>query len=537
MALGAGLTIEVRTGGADTQGAGFLFGAAGADFSQQNSKNTTQQGTGTTLSAAITSTSATSCSVTTIANLYGTQQALLANPLVGDWIKIDSEIMKVTAVSGSTLTIMRGQLGTSAATHLISATVTNISNVSTTDLATAGTTTITSATAYFSANAVGNIIYIQGGSVPITAGWYQITAVGTSGANTTATVDRSTGLTTGTGATMNIGGALATPGVASAISVNYSTTFVQNGTYSISSNTTNIAGGALAPAGSSTMIGYSTNRFFGNTDTPPVIQHTASTITTIQSAATFVNMTFNGNSQTAAKFSSSGTAYLYCTIENYNTAVSAGQPVLISCTITGNSAVIAPTAVAVAYYYCEIYANTVTMVANPAVGCISYNNTGATTDGFGSGVGYFIDCFSVNNGRNGFYCNGAGAFYVNCHSESNAAYGYNNALSRAMWVMNCSACLNGTAATNGFTSNVSLFTTLLAPSGTVFVSASANNYALNNIVGQGALLRAAGFCGYAKNFPRGLTTSYPDVGAAQHQDSPPMINQIINRYVVNEGDF
>lgn len=68
--------------------------------------------TGTTLSAAIATTSATSASVTS---------AALFDP--GQIIKIDSEFMLVTAVGGTTLTIERGVNGSTAATHLISAVV------------------------------------------------------------------------------------------------------------------------------------------------------------------------------------------------------------------------------------------------------------------------------------------------------------------------------------------------------------------------------------------------------------------------------
>lgn len=63
----------------------------------------------TTLSAAITSTGATSLSVTSASGF----------PSVGNFrILIGSEILKVTAVSGTTFTVVRGVEGTSAATHL-----------------------------------------------------------------------------------------------------------------------------------------------------------------------------------------------------------------------------------------------------------------------------------------------------------------------------------------------------------------------------------------------------------------------------------
>ncbi len=73
----------------------------------------------TTLSAAITSTGATTCSVTSTTGAPSTT--------TGNWrILVDTEIMIVTAVSGTTLTITRGAEGTTAATHLISAPVTHV---------------------------------------------------------------------------------------------------------------------------------------------------------------------------------------------------------------------------------------------------------------------------------------------------------------------------------------------------------------------------------------------------------------------------
>jgi hypothetical protein len=74
----------------------------------------------TTLTAEITSTSSTSISV----NIASTIE-------IGSVLLIDSEVMVVTAVSGTTLTVTRGAAGTTAATHLTGALVrTNIVKVS-----------------------------------------------------------------------------------------------------------------------------------------------------------------------------------------------------------------------------------------------------------------------------------------------------------------------------------------------------------------------------------------------------------------------
>src|SRR5580698_8835266 len=60
-------------------------------------------------------------------------------------------------------------------------------NISTTDAVAAGSTTITSATAAFNSTITGNIIYLQGGSGSLSAGWYRATYVSA----TSITVDRS----------------------------------------------------------------------------------------------------------------------------------------------------------------------------------------------------------------------------------------------------------------------------------------------------------------------------------------------------------
>lgn len=70
----------------------------------------------TTLSAAISSTSATSCTVTSASGFPGSGTY---------YVQIDSEVIGITAGQGTTSwTITRGQNGSTAATHLINAVVT-----------------------------------------------------------------------------------------------------------------------------------------------------------------------------------------------------------------------------------------------------------------------------------------------------------------------------------------------------------------------------------------------------------------------------
>ncbi len=110
------------------------------------------------------------------------------------------------------------------------------------DGVTNGTTTITSATAAFGTDVVGNLISVSGGSGSVVQAWYQII---TRTSATAIVVDRTTGLTAGTSVVLKIGGALASPGQAAAIMnlagqkayVRYSTT-----TYNLTTATPGAAG-------------------------------------------------------------------------------------------------------------------------------------------------------------------------------------------------------------------------------------------------------------------------------------------------------
>src|SRR5881396_3989765 len=115
-------------------------------------------------------------------------------------------------------------------------------NISTTDAVSNGTTTITSATASFTTGAVGNAIYLQGGTGSIAAQWREVTTfTNSTGVVVDATVAASTGMT------MNIGGALASPGQAGGVGLtNGNIIWIKSGTYTISNTTANTSGGPIS---------------------------------------------------------------------------------------------------------------------------------------------------------------------------------------------------------------------------------------------------------------------------------------------------
>lgn len=434
MALSLNTVLEVRTGGVDTNGGGFVTGASGTDWSQQNA-----------------------------------------------------------------------------------------AQYSVTDGVTAGTTTITSATANFGTDVVGNLIYVQGGTGSVTAGWYQITVRTNS---TTITVDRSTGLTAGTGVTLKIGGALLSPGLATSLmTVVGMTCYVKNdgAVFSITSATVNIAGGCLGPTAQSNIIGYATTRTFNNTDTGPTIQTNVTTATTIQNTAFWWNITFDGNNQTACRLTQVGGKLIRCTFTNFNTASTSSNngPDFSGCLATGNSAaVIGSLGNVASAEYCEAYGNTATPItAQYARNILTYDNPGASTDGIApvlssNGGSELANITAIGNGRDGIRIGGR-SLVTNSVLVNNGAYGIGTNGSTGAVGINNAFYGNATGQMNIATAATYALGSITL-TGDPFVSVAGDNYVLNNLAGAGAALRALAI---PAAFPRGLTENFQDIGAAQHEET------------------
>lgn len=142
--------------------------------------------------------------------------------------------------------------------------------IAVTDAVTDGTATITSATANFPTNLPGNGCYTAGGTGSITAAWYEVV---TRNSSTSITVDRSTGLTAGTGVTLNCGGALATIQKGLDKMVQENTVWIKATTWTITTTLTTLDGN-----GEFKIRGY--NSTHGDRSTKPLIT-TATNSTTI----------------------------------------------------------------------------------------------------------------------------------------------------------------------------------------------------------------------------------------------------------------
>lgn len=404
----------------------------------------------------------------------------------------------------------------------------NSPQYSVTDAVTNGTTTITSATANFGTDVVGNILYISGGSASIVAGWYQIISRTNS---TTIVVDRSTGLTAGTGATLNIGGALLTLAQVASIATSTNVCWIRSGTYDTGSQIDTNANWS-----SYKIYGYGTTRGDG---TRATLRATAA-ITMILArnngeGCIFRNLNFDGNSDTGTnglQFTNHGSNSSIL-LDNCRVFDWSGSGMLSNTTNLMNLFLLNTE-----FFGCAVGLGGSTDASSMiiyAVGCIFRNNSSHGTQRVG---GFFDRCIGYANGGNGFengqntsasynnciaYGNTADGFgsgvgntrrsiYTNCISYGNSSHGFDQTTSDAALAYNCATGSNSSGAFNNVTQVANNILLTVDP----FTDAANGNFSLNNTAGGGALCRAAGFPG---SFVSGLTTGYLDVGAVQHQDS------------------
>lgn len=417
--------------------------------------------------------------------------------------------------------------------------------VSVTDAVTAGTTTITSATATFTANMVGNLLAISGGTGSIALAWYEIVTFTNS---TSIVVDRSTGLSVGTGATLKVGGALASPGAPfiSAVGGNY--VWVKAGTYSITSASTNISGGCVSmPTGttarSTRLSGYNSSR--GDRSTPPLLQASGiSTFILVKGIAGGVieNISVDGATLTSSQginIAASGTRCALCKAVNCTNSGFVGAAGSLGTFCEATTCSTAAAFLTGNWSYCTAHDNTFTGFSTASSGmtlvrCLSVNNTGATSDGFiaSAMVGY-ANCVAYNNGRNGFGITSLTGqiSYMNCVAEGNgqsSGTGTGFTASATMdgaFMLNCSAQAAGASAFNNKTAGISANIPALnqvgtiTPTASVFTTPGSNDFSLNTNASAGAALRAAGVPSTTPWIFGGLSTnSFLDVGAAQHAD-------------------
>ena len=401
------------------------------------------------------------------------------------------------------------------------------------------TSTITSATAAFGTTIVGNIIYLQGGSGGLTAGWYEVTARASS---SSITVDRN--VAAGTGITMNIGGALLTiqkavDNMAAATSAADQLTWVKSGTYNLTAAITTTTPSAVLRR--NRVYGYDATRGdYPTGSNRPTIKTNGNAIDCVVTGADWhwANFILDG-SGAAAGLTGCQTSASFGRIENCKVTsfatqgiyISAGGWTVLRCEVTdiaANGAIRIDTSLAVSVIDCWVHDNTIHGLVgsgNPigltVVRSIFSNNTG-TSDGINTGTGYTITLLNnvcYGNGRDGIRWSTSHDIGCNVRNNvmvNNGGYGINATVggfpAAAALAFDYNAFYNNTSGARNVIGAGPNDVTLTADP---FTNAGADDFSLNTTAGGGAALRSEGYPGA---FPGGLTTGYLDIGAAQHAD-------------------
>lgn len=397
---------------------------------------------------------------------------------------------------------------------------------SVTDGVTAGTTTITSATANFGTDVVGNIMYVQGGTGSVTAGWYQITARGSA---SSITVDRSTGLTAGTGVTLKIGGCFATPGRASSLmAVAGQKTWwkYHASNFVVSTATPGPAGPITFPSVACTLQGYDATRG-DDTGNRPCIEWGSA----LAGDGAFL-VTFASNQlQTVHNIKVDGGGD---TVAN-GVSMPAGSSLLNNCVITdlpgsgGSHGIGVSVAGSSTASNCRVdncltgfgIAGVVTNSVATACAtgfnlssagafvdrCLAYANTG---DGFiSSATSALSNCTSSGNGDDGFHTGTVRVALTNCASTFNTGYAVNASSAQTMRLLRFADYSNTAGRTNSaaFLDDSPVGTISADP----WVAKASGDFRPNDTAGAGALLRGAALGVFGQ-------TDNQDVGAVQHAD-------------------
>jgi hypothetical protein len=345
--------------------------------------------------------------------------------------------------------------------------------------------------------------------------------------------------TTGNGTS---GNPYATPGKAGSVMVGGDRILIKAGTYTLTSTTANVAGGALNPpagtsAAPSRVVGY--NATVGDLDAV----NDFSNFPTLAAAAAFAvspitvgnahchlfNLDLDAANQSNRALLITGSNALVVNCRGRRALFFGfdiqGVSILLRCHATGNgtSGAAFDASIGCIFDSCVAQGNT-----NPGFKldggrsslhrCMSYGNTGATVDGLivtGTSPPWLRHCVFRGNGRDGVRFNDASggdtASVRNCISYGNTGSSFKSAVTTYIemdfdYNAYVAASLSGVPAG---AHDVVL-------TGDPFTNAAGGDFSLNNTAGAGAALRALGFPGV---FPLGLTTGYPDIGAAQHQDA------------------
>ncbi len=404
----------------------------------------------------------------------------------------------------------------------------------------ATTSSATIVTVSASADMIGNIAYVAGGTGTITGGWYQIISQVT---GTSITLDRSTGLVTGTGVTINVGGSLATPGLAASIAtvagiiiwVRYSST-----SYSMTTATPG-SGGPVVMSNNSFSVatiiqGYDQTRGDRTGNLPKLSWASVSApgsntyiySQTNNSTTIFANLAADGNTVTKVSGfvgpgSSAGIRVQFNNCAAYNCigSSSTGGFVLFdnsanacyanNC-VTGFSA----TSTSISLFDCRSLSCATGFNLSSTIGsCV----TKCLATGGGTGFTTSQNC-TLNNCTadscvtSGFVNSslGVGNTYNSCiASNMSGGGGVGFTVGSGDIMMNCASYNNTTEISGTPSIKIGMILNAAFTGGQPYVAAG-SDFRPNATAGAGALLRATGIGVFGQ-------TDAIDIGAVQHTDS------------------
>ncbi len=427
--------------------------------------------------------------------------------------------------------------------------------ISFTDMVIGATTTqFTSVLKPVGKNLIGNVIPVTSGT-GFTVQRVQVASTST----ITATCDKSLGTTGSTGGSGKVGWPLATPGLWGGLAVGGNDAFLNAGTYTLS-NSANVAGGKVSPAAGTSakatrMMGWSTHRVRDNTDTRPVLQPGAGSVTCVNAANDFIqyyNLDFVVNGQascTAVHIGTTQCAYaIHCRASGFdkNFVCDFGPANFIDCeSINATTTGIALSGSGGLVLGCSIHTGAGLTVTSDSVilDCVVANTTtgnAVTTGGSRVYINGLVIYGTAGANTNGLQISSDSTCIVNTvvthmnGSGTQVCYSTGGSSAFARLLINCASDASGAGNTSvNITPNN--FINFIPLTVDPYTNAGSLDFTLNNTAGGGALLRAAGYPAALG----GLTGSnYRDVGAFQHADSPApvhVINTIINRYLDEEA--
>ncbi len=301
--------------------------------------------------------------------------------------------------------------------------------------------------------------------------------------------------------------------------------YIEEGTYTITSSTPNIAGGRISmPANlACTIIGHATGDITDFSAKPTISAGALSTISIIvmDGADAELHIVFNvrvdGEGHASVQ-GFNGTSYNNEFCINCE-AIDCGTNGFESCTcfnckssFTGTPTGFGFNACAVSYCWADNHANGLAATGMTASHSIFSNCTNGVQDS-NTYRARFINCVAYNCANSGFALRNAatlsGAVYVNCIAYGNGSYGWDFNVLSGSGLINCAAGDNATARTDG---NAAFDLNPITLTADPFTNAAAGDFSLNNTAGGGALLRSLGY-----GIP-GQTQNI-DIGAVQHADA------------------